>query len=350
MLTSAAVFLTAAASHSQTAALPEVTRWPGDRQAAIALTFDDALASHLEHAAPILKKHGLRGTFFVTTGKSIWRDRASGWKRLADEGHEIGGHTNSHPCLLLRIKPHAQDFSPAAMADDIDNSARAILSLTGTRRGLTFAYPCGNIGFGPPAEQTRNAALYVDSVARRFFAARTYGTVGTVDPDALSILNVADLGLTVGRDSIGLLEMMQPALRDHQGGVFTFHGIGGDYLTVSSEALDELAAYLGRHPEIWTATFGDMIRYIQESRGLAVRPGDSGENTATFLLEWPLDASIFDLPLTLRWKLPAGWTSLAAEADRRETPVRVTAGAGGPAALLEVAPHTRSLLFRRTGR
>jgi hypothetical protein len=49
--------------------LPKVAiaRWPGDKKAAISLTFDDAMNTHLDQARPILKKHQLVGTFFATT-------------------------------------------------------------------------------------------------------------------------------------------------------------------------------------------------------------------------------------------------------------------------------------------
>jgi peptidoglycan/xylan/chitin deacetylase (PgdA/CDA1 family) len=343
LLTAALVFLFAPLVRAQSPALPTIARWPGDRKAAIALTFDDAIASDLDHAAPILEKHGIHGTFFVTTGNPVWRNRAAEWRRLAEEGNEIGGHTVSHPCLQQRIQEHSQDFSAPMMEAEIANSAQAILNLAGTRRGLTFAYPCGNIGFGPPADQARNVARYMDYVAQHFFAARIYGTIGVVYSDALNVLNVEDLGPTEGRDYVALLDMMQPALREGQAGVFTFHGVGGDYLKVSAEALDELAAYLERHSEIWTTTFGDLVRYIQESQALAIKPSASSDGAAQFLLSWPMDPVIFDLPLTAQWKLPAGWTSLRAEADDRQLLVRIVNGPQGPLALVDVPARSQKL-------
>ena len=49
-----------------------VARWPQDRVAAISLTFDDGINSHLDFVGPILKKHRLNATFFVTTGMGPW--------------------------------------------------------------------------------------------------------------------------------------------------------------------------------------------------------------------------------------------------------------------------------------
>jgi peptidoglycan/xylan/chitin deacetylase (PgdA/CDA1 family) len=53
---------------------------PGNRPMAC-VTFDDGYLDNALHAAPILEAHGLRGTFFVTTGfvegSPMWFDRAS---------------------------------------------------------------------------------------------------------------------------------------------------------------------------------------------------------------------------------------------------------------------------------
>src|SRR5438876_436308 len=100
---------------AQTTAPLTVAPWMGDRSAAISLTFDDAMATHLDYAGPILKRHGIHGTFFVSTGMEAWQKRIQQWQSLAAEGNEIGGHTVTHPCLLERIEPHAQDYTPQMM-------------------------------------------------------------------------------------------------------------------------------------------------------------------------------------------------------------------------------------------
>jgi hypothetical protein len=45
---------------------------------------------------------------------------------------------------------------------------------------------------------------------------------------------------------------------------FTFHGIGGDYLSVSSEAHEELVKYLAEHrKEYWTDTFLNIMQHVK---------------------------------------------------------------------------------------
>jgi peptidoglycan/xylan/chitin deacetylase (PgdA/CDA1 family) len=334
------------AGWAESAPAPKPTLWPGGRAAAISLTFDDAMQSQIDNAAPVLAKHHLRGTFFVITGpSSTWRGRADDWRRLATEGNEIASHTVNHPCLLERIEPHSQDYSPEMMHKELRESAREITARLGTERGLTFAYPCGNMSFGPPAAQARNQALYIDDVAESYFAARGYGGGGDVDPEELNVLTVPDLGSTAGKPFPDLLAMMQPAVRGHRWGIFGFHGVGGQWLSVSTEALDELASYLERHTEIWTAPFGDVIRYIQESKALEIQPARQGEHTAEFSLKWPLDPKVFDLPLTLQWVLPPDCTGCHAEGDGRPLPCTVQSKTSPKMALVEVSPQTKTLQF-----
>ncbi len=324
-----------------------VARWPQDRQAAISLTFDDAMASQLDNVAPVLKKYGLHGTFFVTTGAEAWRKRPDEWKRLASEGNEIAGHTVHHPCLLEQITPHSQTYTPKMMEAEIRDNAQTIQQEIGSRHGLTFAYPCGNMSFGPPADQARNEALYLSFVSEHFFAARGYGSVASIAPDELSILSVPDLGFTVGRDFRGLLQMADAGLRDHKWSVFTFHGVGGQWLSVSAEAFDELAGYLARHTEIWTTTFGDAIRYIQESKALVIKPVESASDRYRFQLDWPLSAQIYNLPLTLRWQLPTGWTTCNAKADGEAVAVKLSQGDAGSAVLIDIPPATKTLVLAK---
>jgi peptidoglycan/xylan/chitin deacetylase (PgdA/CDA1 family) len=282
----------------------------------------------------------MHGTFFVTTGNE-WRRHVADWNQLASEGNEIGGHTVHHPCLHTNIRQHSQDYTPAMMEAEVRDSAQAIQVEIGSQRGLTFAYPCGNMSFGPPADQTVNAALYQRYVSEHYFSARTFGLVSSVAWDELSILTVPDLGFTEGRDFVGLLDMAAPALHGHHWGIFTFHGVGGQYLSVTTDALDELAGYLERHPEIWTATFGDGVRYIQENRALRIHAAKSGEREARFDLTWPLNPKIYDLPLTLKWTLPEGWSSAQAYVADKEADVRQAGGV----LLIDVPPGAASVRF-----
>jgi peptidoglycan/xylan/chitin deacetylase (PgdA/CDA1 family) len=340
--------LSLAAATCLAAAGPKISvaRWPGDRVAAASLTFDDGMRTHLDIAGPILKKHHLTGTFFVTTGSEAWRLRLDGWRQLAADGNEIADHTVRHPCLLDRITPHSQDYTPAMMEAEVRDAAREITEKIGGRRGITFGYPCGSLSFGKPADHVSNSVLYQQYVASCCFAARAYTGIGAQDPDALNVLNVIDLGRTAERGSLDLLAMLAPAVRDHAWGIYTFHGVGGEYLSVTADALDELAGFLERHPEIWTATFGDGIRYTQERRSLGIETVRADDHIMEAALTWPLDPQIFDLPLTLKVELPEDWKAAQAEGEALLAS-KMVPGEKGMILLIDVPPRTRSIRISR---
>ncbi|WP_257460629.1 polysaccharide deacetylase family protein [Archangium lipolyticum] len=104
-------------------------------QVAVSLNFDDGLATQLS-AASMLVAHGMRGTFFVNSG----RLGRSGYltleqvRGLHDAGHEIGGHTLTHP----RLTSLTPDQQRREICDD-----RAALLNAGFRV-TSFAYPFGD--------------------------------------------------------------------------------------------------------------------------------------------------------------------------------------------------------------
>jgi peptidoglycan/xylan/chitin deacetylase (PgdA/CDA1 family) len=70
----------------------------------IVLSFDDALASQLRNAVPVLAELQITGLFFVMPafqdGRHQYLDSA-GISALHDAGHLIGAHTCNHPSLTL---------------------------------------------------------------------------------------------------------------------------------------------------------------------------------------------------------------------------------------------------------
>ena len=320
-----------------------VARWPQDRVAAVSLTFDDGIDTDLDHAGPILKKHHLNGTFFVTTKMGPWEKRKAEWKQLAADGNELANHTVHHPCLLPQITPHSQDYTPEMMEAEIKDAAREIQQTTGSQRGLTFAYPCGNMSFGKPQDEVKNAALYSRYIAENSFGARAYEGGSPQGPEDVNVLAVTDLGFTAEKSFPALLEMAQPAVQTHNWGVYCFHGVGGDWLAITPETLDELAAYYERHSEIWTATFGDGLRYIEESKALGIRVTQSNASSVTVSLAWPLDKKIYDLPLTVKVEVPQAWKDVSATGDGKALKAKIADRAKGAVVLVDVPAGTSEM-------
>ncbi|HEX8109479.1 MAG TPA: polysaccharide deacetylase family protein [Kofleriaceae bacterium] len=134
-----------------------------DDRATITFCFDDGWRNAHTRAAPILERHGHRGTFYVITqmpdymlAEGEGRMTAEQWQDLASRGHEIGCHSRTH-----RRFPSC---SAELVADEIEGSKDDL-----ARLGLaaeTFAYPYGALprsGDGPVQQAGfRAARLYND--------------------------------------------------------------------------------------------------------------------------------------------------------------------------------------------
>lgn len=106
----------------------------------VVLTFDDACLSQLTFVAPVLKKYGFGGTFFVgefpikPTEKR--EDLYLTWpqlKALNDMGFEIGNHSMTHPLSLAGL-PHDE------IVKDIAAVEEACVK-NGIPKPVSFAYP-----------------------------------------------------------------------------------------------------------------------------------------------------------------------------------------------------------------
>lgn len=108
----------------------------------VSLTFDDTFAPQLE-AAALLEAHGLRGTFYVNSPRlhdGSANGEASLYMSVADaldlqaRGHEIGGHTLSHPGLST--------LPESERVREIVGDRAQLLGLGFEAR--SFAYPSGD--------------------------------------------------------------------------------------------------------------------------------------------------------------------------------------------------------------
>jgi peptidoglycan/xylan/chitin deacetylase (PgdA/CDA1 family) len=108
----------------------------GERVAAV--TFDDGIASAVEHGLPILESLGAPGTMFLTVTMLGWGGRIddAGAKRLATRGWEIGSHTMTHPVLT--------NVEDATLHQELAESKRALEQLTGSTC-TAIAYPTGKV-------------------------------------------------------------------------------------------------------------------------------------------------------------------------------------------------------------
>jgi peptidoglycan/xylan/chitin deacetylase (PgdA/CDA1 family) len=140
----------------------------------VSFTFDDVPVSACERAAPILEKHGARGTFYVvgsgcgTAGPGgPLRASIEQLRTIWNNGHEIGCHTYSHPAV--------RHVSLDELKSEIDRNKAALQKIDRNIVLRNFAYPYGDLSV--------RTKRYLES---RFDSCRsTHGGINSV---------VADLG------------------------------------------------------------------------------------------------------------------------------------------------------------
>ena len=122
---------------------------------AVALTFDDGYADNYEVAFPLLKKHGMVGTFFVTTGL-VGRPGYMTWEQLeelAAAGMAIEAHSISHADLTK--------VAPTQLASELAVPKQQIEERL-SRPARFLAYPGGR--FDPTVIRAARAAGYKAAV------------------------------------------------------------------------------------------------------------------------------------------------------------------------------------------
>ncbi len=243
-------------------------RWPNGKRAAVSLSFDDARESQIDVGLALLRKEGVKVTFFVQS-ENIGK-RLEGWKQVVAEGHEIGNHSMSHPCTANYAfsKPNAlEDYSLEMMASQLDGANAEIDRLLSVK-ARTFAYPCGLKFVG----RGLDVRSYVPLVAERFLAGRGYMDESANDPE------VCDLAQAMGTpfddtDFEFMRHQVELASKEGRWIIFVGHDIGRRGFQVTDvSALQALCEYL-RDPAhgIWSGTVGEIAEYIRRQRGN--RPG-----------------------------------------------------------------------------
>ena len=222
-------------------------------QAAVSLTYDDAMPTQKATAVPALKAHGLKATFFVGD-VSVSLDI---WSALVDEGHEMGAHTFNHPCPAANSwvaeGKGNEDYDLNRMALELDENIEVLKAL-GQPAPYTFAYPCGETYVDDPN------VSYIPLIEERFIAARgaTPGFIGR-SPEYFNIPSSF-----IKSSASQLISLVNKAQESGSWVVLGFHGIGGDWETLDADAHEEFLQYLeDKQKELFVAPFGTVVQCLQ---------------------------------------------------------------------------------------
>jgi peptidoglycan-N-acetylglucosamine deacetylase len=244
--------------------------FPNAARGAVSLTYDDGSADHLDAAMPDLERHGLRGTFFVATRlKSEWscfEQRPAEWRAAATRGHEIGNHTQYHPCGKGPdwVKPNfsLEAYSLARMEAELTAANRDLDDAVGPASARSFAYPCCQSYVGP--EQTS----YRPMAARLFPACRGGAGRQLVDPFDCDFAFVPSRIITAKTPLRDVLHFVDEAVEQQKWAVLTFHNVGpaATPLAVPRPTHEAIVEYVARRrADVWCDTFLAVASHLRAS-------------------------------------------------------------------------------------
>ncbi|MFW6189676.1 MAG: polysaccharide deacetylase family protein [Planctomycetota bacterium] len=237
--------------------------WPDDARAAVSFSFDDARPSQLDRGVPILDAHGLSGTFYVSTDNA--RKRRAGWRRAAENGHEMGNHSLRHPCSgnfpFARANP-LEEYCLESMEAELLAANEAVEELLGVHP-QTFAYPCGQtfVGRGP------NLRSYVPVVARHFVVGRRAFDEVHNHPLYCDLARATSLDLDDAPEARAM-ELVEAALEDGGWLIFMSHELGeGGRQVTRADVLEAVCRRVADgNNGIWADTVAAVGRYVRDGR------------------------------------------------------------------------------------
>lgn len=242
-------------------------RLPTAERTLVALTYDDALYTQRTVALPALRRYCLPATFFLNAVDN--RLAVLDWREAALAGHELANHSLWHPCTADIGWPEflsTEAYDPQRFLAELATQHALIGHIDGKPDDArTYAHPCNDhfIGSEP---RISTLPLLADSPLVR------YGRSGSSEPSSSirpgeAYDPMALPSWTVPERSTGaeLIAFAEQAHDEGGAAVYTFHGIGGDWIVLGEDEHEELLDYLMTHSDRFeVVTFGELAARMVE--------------------------------------------------------------------------------------
>lgn len=261
MAVSAFVFLISYPLHAKEVPF-EIVPWNGYK-AALSMTYDDGDPIHLDLVIPEMNKRGLRGTFYLITGKL---DRVDDWKKALASGQEIGNHTVTHR--------HTSELSADDEKNEVVNAKQKLQDLFGVPI-LTLAYPFVEIS--PGLRKWVEAGNFM----ARGGGGNAYLTPG-MEPDWFNMPSQATMTAYAYET---YKDWVDEDLAAGAWTVLMIHGVEGTpwgWQPITKKTYLQFLDYLVKNKkDLWVAPFGEVGAYWKAGKALeqAVPPKEGNLTT-----------------------------------------------------------------------
>lgn len=313
----------------------EICLWKDDKVAAVSLTIDDNCKPDHQWWLEQCKKHNIKVTFFVIGGpvggkttsgfSGTWED----WQTLVDTGMvSVQTHTISH-------KSKDNERSPEEMDKEYADSQKLMNDHLKNSPCVALAYPCGNGRF--------------DIAGKYFIAARgTYGMPNEAGRIDYINTRAGHMGLhfidVIVKGSTDKGPKWANDKKFYRGwfSPLTHLVHYGKNDAERKKAADEYAAMIDYmmqfKDQLWVDTFVDVAKYGQERDSATLTVTKNTPTEIAITVKDRMRDDIFDLPLTVKVRLPEGMKTPKATQNGKEVGCRVVSHEGANFALVDIIP------------
>jgi len=281
------VFFTSTISFSQNSSY-EIATWEGFRTAAVTFTFDDNCANQFSAAVPIFDKYGYKASFYPVIN---WSPNWTTLKNLANNGHEIGSHSVTHP-------------SGAMTESEMSSSKNTVNQNVPGFDCNTITYP--------------NCVVPTESTCAKYYIGGRIcdGQVANTTPSNYFRIGSIICGSQGSCNSLANFQTQFTSAKNKKGwAVFLIHEVnnGSGYSPLQSSIIESALSYLKQNDnDYWVTTFRNAILYSKERDAAKINELTNTASGITMTITDNLDNAVYKYPLSVRRTLPAGWTNVTA--------------------------------------
>ncbi len=304
----------------------KVADWFNFKDAAITYTFDDNCTNQLKKVVPIFDEYNYKLTLFTVTN---WNPDWEGLRKAAGNDHEIASHTVSHPFL--------DKLTENELESELKNSAELIHANIGKEEPLTIAYPYCRPGKLSLIKKYYIAARGCQGYIEKKTPSDFYNISSIICGSEGPVKTVNDFNARA-----------EEAARLKGWCVYLLHGIDDDggYSPLSSDTLRKSLDYLKNNEDrFWVDNFINVVKYIRERNSLIINETYQSNDTIIFTVNDTLDDNVYDFPVTLRRKIPAGYQSFLLLQKNKELTSKVIQENEQNYVVFNVIPDSSEIIF-----
>ena len=239
-------------------------QWPEGKKMGLSLTFDDARLSQVDKGIPLLDKHGVKATFYLSPGRM--EQQLDSWKKALNNGHDLGNHSLMHPCIgnyVFAKNKALEDYTLQSIRADLDSANKLIEEKLGIHPS-SFAFPCGQTFIG----KGLNVKSYIPVVSSMFETGRGWLGEGPNDPAFCDMSQLTGMELD-GKSFEQILKLIEVSKSNGQWLILAGHEMNeaGEQTSLLA-TIDAICRYaLNPANGIWIDNVHNIASYVKTKRG-----------------------------------------------------------------------------------